>query len=119
MQSTCIATILTDQVTWTSDIFPEQAQGAVLENGIIFNHVTKILLAEKFISVDFLVHFPKFALDLRAELGAYIEKLGKLWASPSWQCHLDCSTNFPKNDSTFDVDWLLHQVETEVNLAER
>ena len=76
-------------------------------------------MAEKFINVDFLVPFPKFELDLRAELGAYIEKLGKLWASPSWQCHLDYSTNFQKNDSTFDVDWLLHQVENEVTLAEQ
>ena len=103
----------------TSDIIPEQAHGAVLENGIIFNHVTKILLAEKFINVDFLVPFPKFELDLRAELGAYIKKHGKLWASPSWQCHLDYSTNFQKIDSTFDVDWLLHQVENEVTLAEQ
>ena len=119
MLSTGIATILTDQVKWTADIIPEHAQGAVLENGVIFNLVTKILLAEKFINVDFLVPFPKFELEIRAELGAYIEKLGKLWASPSWQCHLDYSTIFQKNDSTFDVDWLLHQVENEVNLAEQ
>ena len=46
--STFIATILTDQVKWTSHIIPEQAHGAVLENGIIFNHVTKILLAVLF-----------------------------------------------------------------------
>ena len=118
MLSTCVATILTDQVKWTSDIIPEQAQGAVLENGIIFNHVLQVLLPEKF-NVDFLVPFPKFELDLRAELGAYIDKLRKLWASPSWQCHLDYLTIFPKNDSTFDVDWLLHQVENEVNLAEQ
>ena len=39
------------------------------------------------------------------------------WASPSWQCHLDYSTNLQKNDSIFDVDWLLHQVEIEVTLA--
>ena len=119
MLSTIIATILTDQVKWTLDIIQEQEHGAVLENGIIFNHVTKFLLAEKFINVDFLVPFPKFELDLRAELGAYIEKHGKLWVSPSWQCHLDYSTNFQKNDSAFDVDWLLHQVEDEVTLAEQ
>ena len=115
--STFIATILTDEVKWTSDIIPALAHAAVLE--IIFSHVTKFLLAEKFINVDFLVPFPKFELDLRAELGAYIEKLGKLWAFLSWQCHLDYSTNFQKNESTFDVHWLLHQVETEVNLAEQ
>ena len=78
-----------------------------------------LLLAEKFINVDFLVPFPKFEHNLRAEIGAYIEKPGKLWASPSWQCHLDYSTNFQKNDSTIDVGWLLHQVEKEVNLAEQ
>ena len=116
---TIVATILTDQVKWTSDIIPEQEHGAVLENGIIFNHLTKTLLAGKFINVDSLVPFPKLELDLRAELGAYTEKFGKLWASPSWQCHLDYSTNFQKNDSTFDVDCLLHQVENEVTLAEQ
>ena len=104
---------------WTSNLIPEQAHGAVLENGIIFIHVTKFLLAGKFINVDFLVPFAKFELDVRAELGAYIEKLGKLWASPSWQCHLDYSTNFQKNDSTFDVDWLLQQDENKVTFAEQ
>ena len=32
---------------------------------------------------------------------------------------MDYSTNFQKNDSTFDVDWLLHQVENEVTVAEQ
>ena len=32
---------------------------------------------------------------------------------------MDYSTNFQKNDSTFDVDWLLHLVENEVTLAEQ
>ena len=119
MLLTCIPTDLTDEVKWTSDIIPDQAQGAVLENGIIFNHVTKILLAEKFINVDFLVPCPKFELDLRAKIGAYIAKLGKISASPSWLplAHLDYSTNFWKYDSTFAVDWLLHQVENGVTLA--
>ena len=119
MLSTCIATILTDQVKWTSDIIPEQDSGAVLENGIIFNHVTKILLAEKFINVDFLVPFPKFEMNVSAELGAYINKLAPLWDASSWQCHLNYSTNFQKNDSTFALDWLLHQVENEVTVAEK
>ena len=107
------------QTKWASDIIAEQDSGAVLENGIIFNHVTKILLAEKFINVDFLVPFPRFEMDLRAELRTYIDKLGQLWTSPSWQCHLDYSSGFKKNDSTFDIDWLLHQVENEVTLAEQ
>ena len=104
---------------WNSDIIADQDSGAILANGIIFNHVTKILLAEKFINVDFLVPFPKFEMNVSAELSAYINKLAPLWDASSWQCHLDYSTNFNKNDSTFDIDWLLHQVENEVTLAEK
>ena len=107
------------QTEWNSDIIADQDSGAFLGNGIIFNHVTKILLAEKFINVDFLVPFPKFEMNVSAELGAYINKLATLWDASSWQCHLDYSTNFRKNDSTFDIDWLLHQVENEVTLAEK
>ena len=107
------------QTKWALDIIAEQDSGAVLENGIIFNHGTKILLAETFINVDFLVPFPRLEMDLRAELRTYIDKLGQLWTSPSWQCHLDYSSGFKKNDSTFDIDWLLHQVENGVTLAEQ
>ena len=102
---------------WKSDFF-NQNSGAVLGIGIIFNRVTKILLAEKFVTVDFLVPFPKFDMNVTADLGAYIEKLGKLWSHPSWECHLDYSSNFQKNDSTFDIDWLLRQFQNEVRLAE-
>ena len=56
---------------------------------------------------------------MSAELGAYINKLAPLWDASSWQCHLDYSTNFQKSDFTFNIDWLLHQVENEVTLAEK
>ena len=101
-----------------SDIIAVQDSGATLAIGIIFNHVTKILLAEKFINVDFLVPFTKFEINVSAELGAYINKLAPLWDASSWQCHLHSSTNFQKIDSIFDIDWLLHQVENVVTLAE-
>ena len=104
---------------WISDINADQDSGAIFANGIIFNQVTKLLLAEKFINVDFLVLFTRFEMNVSAELGAYINKLAPLWDASSWQCHLDYATNFQKNDSTFDIDWLLHQVENEVTLAEK
>ena len=107
------------QTEWNSHIIADQNSGAIIANGIIFNHVTKILLAEKFIYVDFLVAFPKFEMNVSAELSAYINKLAPLWDASSRQCHLDYSTNFHKNDSAFDIDWLLHQVENEVTLAEK
>ena len=49
----------------------------------------------------------------------YINKFAALWDASSWQCHLNYSTNFQRNDSTFNIDWLLHQVENEVTLAEK
>ena len=58
-------------------------------------------------------------MNVSAELGTYISKLAPLWSSTSWQCHLDHFSNFQKNDSNFDIDWLLRQVENEVTLAEK
>ena len=104
---------------WKSDIFAHQDSGAILANGIIFNHVTKILLAEKFINVDLLVSFPNIDMNVSTELGAYINKLAPIWDSSCWQCHLDYSTNFQRNNFTFDIDWLSHQVENEVTVAEK
>ena len=60
---------------WNSDIIADQDSGAILANGIFFNHVSKILRAEKFINVDFPVPFPKFEMNVIAELGAYVNKL--------------------------------------------
>ena len=67
---------------WKSDIIADQ-DSAVLANSIIFNHVTKILLAGKLINVDFLVPFPKFDMNVSANLGAYIANLEPLWSYPS------------------------------------
>ena len=53
-------------------------------------------------------------MSVRADLSSYIEKLRKLWSHSSFQCHLDDSSSFQKNDSTFYIDWLLHQVQHEV-----
>ena len=65
-----------------------------------------------------MVALPKFDMNISANLDAYIAKLEQLWSHPSWLYHLDYASNFRKNDSTFDIDWLLHQVQTEVTLAE-
>ena len=58
-------------------------------------------------------------MNVSAELGSYINKLAPIRDASSWQSHFDYSTNFNKNDSTFDIDWLLHQVENEVTIAEK
>ena len=113
--TSAILVLFAMQTEWNSDIIADQDSGAILAIGIIFNHVTEILLAEKFINVGFLVPFPKFAMNMSAELGAYINKLAPLWDASSRQCHLDYK--FSQIVSTFDIDLLLHQVENEVTLA--
>ena len=77
---------------WISDKVADQDSGAILANGTRFKQVTKILLAEKFLNVDFLVPVPKFKMNVSSELNAHINTLASLWESCSWQCHLHYST---------------------------
>ena len=104
---------------WNSDINPDKQSETVLENGIIFNYKSKNLLAEKFIPIETLIPFPKFQLNIRDELDIFLKQLAEMWKQPSLFCLVDFSSNFTKNDSTFDVDWLLHQVKNEVPLAKQ
>ena len=55
---------------------------------------------------------------MSANLGTYIEQLGKLWSHPSWKCYPDYPSNFQKNDCSSDFDRNLDQVQNEVCLAE-
>ena len=95
-----------------SDINSDKQSETFLENGIIFNYDSKIILAENFFPINFLVSFPKFELIIRDELDDFLKQ-------PSLFCHLELSSNSTKTDSTFDVHWLLHQVKNEVSLAKQ
>ena len=104
---------------WKSDILADQKSSAIIVNGIIFNHDRNILLTRKFKNVHFLFPFPIFDINVSTYLGAYIEKLEKLWSRPNWECHLDYYFHFQNYDSTFDIDWLLQQFHNGVHLAEQ
>ena len=88
-----------------------------MPNRILFNEQTKILLAEKFINVQFLVPFPKYNLTILDDYTILSKKLNSYWTQPSLFCDLDFSTGFNSNDSFFIVDWLLNQVKQETNKA--
>ena len=88
-----------------------------MENGIIFNHETKILLAEKLINVEFLVPFLNLDIQLHEHLNESVHTLQQLWKEPSIFCDLTFSSNFTTNDSVFDIDWILHHVQKESQLA--
>ena len=70
---------------WKFDIIADQGSGAVLANSIAFNPVAQLLLAVKFLIVDFRVVFLQFDMNVGADLGAYIDKMGKFWSHPSWE----------------------------------
>ena len=90
----------------------------ILEKGILFNEETKILIAEKFINVQFLIPFPDHNVVISNDVRNLIKSLKNLWEHPSVFCNLSFSTEFEKNDSTFNVDWLLRHVEREIDSAD-
>ena len=114
-----LATIITlacgQQEIFESDIV--SSDDDTLAKGVIFNEESTILLAEKFIQVEFLVPFPQFNLPIRHELNATLQRLNRMWRQPSVNYHLDFTTNFNSNDSAFTVDWLIEAIEQEVSLA--
>ena len=93
---------------------PKKTYDDVLQKGILFNEESKILLAERFVPVQFLVPFPKYNFSVKPELKALLRNLNEKWNIPSASCPLDFSTNFQANTSSFNVDWLLRKVENEV-----
>ena len=87
-----------------------------MPNGILYEQ-TKILLAERFINVQFLVPFPKYNLTILDDYTILSKKLNSYWTQPSLFRYSDFSTGFNSNDSFFNVDWLLNQVKQEPNKA--
>ena len=81
---------------WNSDINSDKQSETILENRIIFNYESKILLAEKLIPIEFLVPFPKFELIIRDELDDFLKHLAEMWKQPSSFCQLEFSSNFTK-----------------------
>ena len=86
----------------------------VLRKGIMFNEESRILLAEKFIPVQFLVPFPKYNFSIKTELTELLKNLNNKWKLPSTSCPLEFSTSFKTNTSSYNVDWILNKIQKEV-----
>ena len=86
----------------------------VLRKGIMFNEESRILLAEKFIPVQFLVPFPKYNFSIKTELTELLMNLNNKWKLPSTSCPLEFSTSFKTNTSSYNVDWILNKIQKEV-----
>ena len=103
---------------WISNLEAYTNPNELLEKGILFHERSKILLAEKFIRVEFLVPFPSYNFDLKPDIEILIENLSNMWDLPSIFCPLNFSSHFSSNSSAFNVHWMLRQIEAEITEAQ-
>ena len=90
------------------DIAQANSNQGSLYKDIFFNEETKILLAEKFINVQFLVAFPRFELTLTSSVDQIAQSLQNMWQTPTYFCYLNF-TNTSEVD--FKMDWLLRETK--------
>ena len=94
--------------------YGEQKYDDILEKGIIFNEETKILLAEKFVPVQFLIPFPSFNFSMKADIEKLLNNLNQKWNLESSNCPLDFTSHFNTNSSHYNINWIMNQLEIEV-----
>ena len=91
----------------------------VLSSGIIFHKESKILLAEKFVNVQFLIPFPKYNFTMKTAMRNYLNKLSEKWRTPSIERPLDFSMNFNSTTDPFNLNWLLDMIEGKAEAAKQ
>ena len=103
---------------WASNIEAASNPDDLIEKGILFNEVIKILQTEKFIRVEFLVPFPTYDFTMKPHIEKMIQQLSLMWETPSLFCPLNFSSQFATNTSGINVHWLLHQIDNETSAAQ-
>ena len=103
---------------WLSNLEASNNPNEIQEKGVLFHERSKILLAEKFIKIEFLVPFPTYDFALKPDIVALMAKFASMWELPSVFCPLDFSSHFSTNSTPFNVTWMLQQIETEIHTAE-
>ena len=103
---------------WASNTEASSNPDDLVEKGILFNEVSKILQTEKFIRVEFLVPFPTYEFTMKPDIEKMIQQLLLMWETPSFFCPLYFSSQFATNTSGFNVHWMLHQVDDEISAAQ-
>ena len=86
-----------------------------LDKIIFFNGETNILLAEKFIKVQFLGPSPRLEMTLISSVDQLAQALKKMWPTPIYFCYLNF-TNTSELD--FKMDWLLKETKKEICFAQ-
>ena len=60
---------------WASNIQAATNTDNLIETWILFNELSKILLTEKFLRVEFLVPFPTYELNMKPNIEKMIQQL--------------------------------------------
>ena len=97
-----------------SPVLPYDTSDGPLKKGIIFHEDKKILLAEKFVNIQFLLPFPQFDVQIQKELTPLTSVFETLWKMSSYNCNLKF-TNLSMEG--FNVDWLRKEVQNEIDAA--
>ena len=84
-----------------------------LSKGLIFHKETKILRAEKFVNVEFLIPFPTYNRTTLNSTEKLLKKLASMWTLPSAFCPMDFSTNCNFSDSAFNMNWMVKKIKEE------
>ena len=90
---------------------PYDTSDGSLKKGMYFLEDRKILLAEKFINVQFLLPFD---VQLQDKLTHLTPTLADMWNLPTFVCDLNY-TNV--NMTGFNVNWLVSEVQKEIDAA--
>ena len=97
----------------------ETTEYDALNKGILFHKESKILFAEKFVNVQFLVPFPKYNFTMKTQVEDMLAKLAEMWSQPSAECPLDFSQPFNSSHKPFNLNWMLAKIQNETNAAQQ
>ena len=85
--------------------------------GIHFKFEKKILLAESYTRINFLVPFPKEPRKLNSTRKAISGKIEELWAAPTTACELNGTD--AGNDVTTSIEWIENVLDEETQLMRK
>ena len=81
-------------------------------------NAVKSCLQKKIFPEEFLVPFPTYDFALTPDIDQLTQSLSQMWDLPFIFCPLNFSSNFASNSSGFNVNWMLFQINQEIQESE-
>ena len=93
---------------------PNPGDNHILQSGILFNFQQKVLVAEKFVNIKFVLPFPPYNATLSKYLNVLAQSLSNNWYVPTELCQLKYTET---NVTTTSAEWIYNITQTEHNRA--